>query len=223
MERSKITEALEYISYLNSHFGLFNGKFYNEIEFYESTRKIEDDNFCFFAGVTRGVVIPEDANFVIKFDLYKESYVLNNYSPCRKEAQNYLKLKEKELDWIVAPVEYGFTFNNIDFYLQEKCYVNEDINESILYDFYSSSYTAADLPEGVDFEDKEKVEDYFASLVCDPTITDILLGIFKLDYCDDILKVFYELEINDLHTGNFGITKSGDPVIFDYAGYFGGR
>ena len=45
----------------------------------------------------------------------------------------------------------------------------------------------------------------------------IIIGIATIIY---IRWIFYEFDINDIHTSNIGFIAEDEPIIIDYSGYY---
>lgn len=152
-------------------------------------------------------------DFVLKFPRYEETSI--DY--CEIEVNNYKKAVEYGIEKILLPIECIYeTKNELKIYKQEK-------------------YTCAlsDMKE----KDYERLKKRLHNLQRQPITNKCLHSC--LDYCrinnvwlariiqlygKNFVKNFEQwthcCKVNDLHTSNIGF-KGKNPIILDYAGYFG--
>ena len=161
------------------------------------------------SGCTRGVIIPPNENYIIKFDIdWKDHF-------CEVEALNYRKAKRAGLEKFFAAMRFLVRFNfggfRMDFYIQEKVDEMMVDNNSIYRSDYdcSEDYEAA-LEEGEASESNEDCVPYGWA--------DRVIDYFGSNTYYRIIDFLNDNDINDVHSGNVGFM--GDRcVIFDFAGY----
>ena len=71
-----------------------------------------------------------------------------------------------------------------------------------------------------DFDDDEQYDDYIDEIVENMDNDERIYAVFG-EESDKLVHFIDIFEINDLHEANYGITKDGRAVIFDFSGYCG--
>ena len=71
-----------------------------------------------------------------------------------------------------------------------------------------------------DFDDDEQYDDYIDEIVENMDNDERIYAVFG-EESDNLVDFIDMFEINDLHEANYGITKDGRAVIFDFSGYCG--
>ena len=146
-------------------------------------------------GCTKSVVIFDDLNWVIKCDLEGCDY-------CEKEVANWECAIKEGFTTYLAATYFLDCKNGINFYIQEYAASDTDYYDSKCYEYYHSDSESYEDEGYWEPDDEEMV----VALIGGPQV-----GMF--------MRFCWELDINDLHAGNFGQTKDGRTVIFDYSGY----
>ena len=180
-------------------------------------------------GLTRIVLIPNNKDYVIKLpvtgvygNIYDE-YGCDDPENC--EIKKYVDLEEynvfdneqviydnlfSESKEVFSLSIYIGNFNNIPVYIQEKV-------DQIRFDMMPS----------ISKEDSKKVSTltsrhHYKEFVERPLTDDFIISLINL-YGEEAAGYILEdcKNIDDLHTNNYGYTKEGKPVIFDFAGFDG--
>lgn len=154
-----------------------------------------NEGFSFHAGETKVCIIVPSFNWVIKVGIKP-----CHFDYCAKEAKNFQNAKEWGLsDFFAATYNIG-EVRGWSIYLQEYAAPDEDAVTSALRTWTGDTHLMSD--DGFDDEDRVR-------------------AVFGADYGSDIIDFICENRINDLHSGNFGVTRDGRIVIFDFSGYRG--
>lgn len=198
----------DFVKYLTEIFDIKQDSFYDGVSFIEFFEGREID-FSIHVGCTKGVLIPEREDFVIKtpLSITEEGLELSNFID--REKQIYNKAKEFKLNQIFVPNIKILEICGHPFYSQERVNI-KDIDEKRLTDEMLSFVTALD-----------EIQIQY----CPDTFRDTALF-----WVDDFIK-YYSLEVFirlckfcgandviDIHQNNVGYNKRGAPVIFDYGG-----
>lgn len=179
-------------------------------------RKEIVSRFLFYCGASKVCIqdleVPE---WVIKMDFLKDTNPhisdIKIESHCAREAENYKKALELEMDDCFAAVIKAGEVEGRPVYVQERVIVDEEQISDFFCDYIREGYKKE---EGVD------EEEYWEEVVCqmqDLEDGDRVLAIFGRK---EVLEFICEHSINDLHSGNWGITEDGRVVMFDYSGYW---
>lgn len=143
---------------------------------------------------------------------------------CALEAEKYAKACAEGIDDCFAAIYEVGEIEGVKFYLQEFANTDKSLIDEFLYDYASQQvemYFCRD-----EEEDDEDSEDRFRSetweFVNDMDDEERVSAVFSnhrnlRKICDFIC----EEDINDLHSGNWGITNDGREVIIDYSGFKG--
>ena len=157
-------------------------------------------NMCVATGATKGVLVFDDRDWVIKFRLTDAD---RDY--CRKEYENYVRAEDAGLSYYFAETVYLCEYHGVEFYAQENVECDESV-ESQIVDSLQRSYDEDGTP--YDVEDLwNEAEDM-----------DACARVHYLYDDDDLVKFINDNHINDLHSGNFG-TKGDHYVIIDFSGF----
>lgn len=170
-------------------------------------------------GETKLVIIDSHMpQWVVKIS-FKDSCFNGNY--CEREADFYKKACECGLGEFFAGSYYVGEVCGFDLYAQEYAKPNEEVISESFYDYVrnNSGYCREDYE--YDYEYDEDITD----AVCDMNDEDRIYAIFESvvpwNTILSLVDFINENEINDLHSGNWGITIDNRVVIFDYSGYYG--
>lgn len=183
-------------------------------------------NACIEDGATRIALIftihDDYAEFAPTYLYELEKYVVKidkgealGYTA--REAANYRMIEKAGFAEYFNEVFYGGTIWEYPFYISPYVNVDEDKVLDVAIPTFAQEFYA-DEEAVVD----DKVMDEFDYLSTEEQLTYFFLG---AGYCeDDIYKLTDFMnthEMNDTHTGNMTLIN-GKPIIFDYAGYYGG-
>ena len=151
-------------------------------------------------GASKGVIVFEDADYVIKFDYYgSESY-------CKLEANNYADAVEAGLAHYFAETRFVCEIDGITFTVQEKCDCDEDAVYNSLGRYVRSTYE----DEGSKYDEHDiwsEVDCLFNEGRAYEMFEDAALAHFICSHY-----------INDLHKGNFGFI--GERLVMtDFSGF----
>ena len=164
---------------------------------FDDHQELNDGHYQIFNGACKGVIVFDDADYVIKFDYYgSESY-------CKMEAENYADAVKAGLELYFAETRIVTEVDGIVFTVQEQCICDED-------EVFDSArrYVEETNCENLDEDDIWAEVDY----LCE---NGQLYEIFG----DTALRSFICCHrINDLHQGNFGFI--GERLVMtDFSGF----
>ena len=163
-------------------------------------------------GVTRVVVIPENFDWVLKFNFQNEE-LLQDYN--RLEVQHFEKAIEKGLDKYFAAIYQVGAIDGLMVYAQEKVVADEDYVTSSFF-----QYTLDKYYNHIEYDDM--YEDARNDAAWEEANTldteDRIYALINDGMADQLIDFIYENDINDLHSGNWGY-RGTEPVMIDYAGY----
>jgi len=197
-------------------------------EFSQLCRKMGD--ICYASGATKGVLILDDIDYVIKMPflwetkhewingrLVKTDYTYHGHDYCRLEWRNYLLAEQENIAECFAETIFFGNFNGYPIYLQEKVNCDEDVvGESM----DRASY--ADWLEQNDYEDNEENEDDYYENYYPDGDDDLAESLVYSEWNNKLASHFLNFcdswSISDKHSGNFGYAD-GTLVIVDYSGY----
>ena len=196
-----------FMDWVNSHNSFFDNV---EASFYHGASKV-----C--------IVIPELADkWVIKMSFLRKTnpnYEDSADDYCLREANYFKEACEAHLNEFFAGSYAIGTVKEAVVCLQEFAHPDPDMFETIMYD------RIEETPErfGICKESYDSEEEYLdevrttISWLSEEEEVSTILG----DGHDELIKFIEDHRINDLHSGNWGITSDGRFVIFDYSGYEG--
>ena len=183
---------------------------------------LEDEGIRIYHGETKACIISDELeNWVIKVGFCYPEDVRDDYDKNFGELEEsyYKQAEEKGLGDFFAATYHLCDRGDISFFIQERAENDEDVISDSFYNYESKIYH-----ENAD-EDEAEDEDYASSCISDAVDCmddeDRIYAIFD-DYkgVSDLIDFCNENHINDLHEGNFGITKSGAHKIIDFSGYW---
>ena len=153
-----------------------------------------------YEGGSKGVIVFEDADYVIKFDYYgSESY-------CKLEANNYADAVEAGLARYFAETRFVCEIDGITFTVQEKC----DCDEGAVYNSLGRYVRSTYEDEGSEYDEHDiwsEVDCLFDEGRAYEMFEDAALAHFICSHY-----------INDLHQGNFGFI--GERLVMtDFSGF----
>ena len=170
----------------------------------------QENNIEFFHGVDRfGIPCIED-NVIIKFNR-------RHSEACEREVANYQLAQKYKVEAILLPLSLE---------MQDKysnCFFSQPLVTSII-DRCSYQQRKTLKKRLHALEDNSKVTKLNKKLYssCDDHVwLARALQIYGRDFMQRFQTWTQVCQLNDLHTGNLGYIKKFQPVIFDYAGFFG--
>lgn len=163
------------------------------------------------SGATKIVMLMEELDgWVLKTNFHHR-----RYDYCQREALNYLRAMEEEVDEYFAECYWFARAGSMDFYIQKRvetgCWVEQTVKE------YFEEYADSEL--GYCAEDYETEEEYWDALsdaVENLEDTDRAAAVFCWD--SRLSDFIIERDINDLHEGNYGRVDDRFYII-DYSGF----
>lgn len=195
--RLKFAQFLE-----DPSFESFNA-FMNNLNFFGEGKIVAD------RGVSKGVIIFDDLDWVVKFPLGVPSYsghAVIDY--CAKEYDVYTKALENGLESLFAPMYFLERYFGVDAYVMEKVKVDSERIYSEHFDSWASISTATEGQHRLNFFEKHTMAitlfDYHDESLIDKFI----------DFCNNE-------GVGDLHSDNMGYNEDGDLVLIDYSGFYG--
>jgi hypothetical protein len=196
--RLKFAQFLEHPSFKN--FDLFM----NNLNFFEEGR------ITATRGLSKGVIIFDDLDWVVKFPLGVPSFsghTVIDY--CAKEYDVYIKALEVGLESFFAPMYFLKCYFGVDVYAMEKVEVASERTNSEHIDSWVSIFIATEEQRRLNFFQKHAMAitlfDYHDESLIDKFI----------DFCDNE-------GVGDLHDDNMGYNKDDNLVLIDYSGFYGG-
>jgi hypothetical protein len=159
-------------------------------------------------GVTKGVIIFDDLDWVVKFPLGASFFIWHPVIDyCAKEYDVYTKALEVGLESLFAPIYYLECYFGVDAYAMEKVKVDSERINSEYIDSWASISTATKAQRRLNFFEEHEMAitlfDYHDESLIDKFI----------DFCDNE-------GIGDLHYYNMGYNKDDNLVLIDYSGFY---
>lgn len=172
--------------------------------------------------------------YVFKYQYFESD---TNYNENERLAYKYAKSKNAEQ--FFAWCDYFTTYTDehdkeYSIYIMEYCYSVIDEFEEIAMDYletlskneFEEECYYRKLDEEKDAEEIEELRDsiydkYMYSGDSGDVYDYVLPEIFSSDEICELDNIVIELNINDLHSANFGLTNDDRYVIIDYAGFWG--
>lgn len=232
-EALRVTEELFKHDFLNAiSYHKESSRFFKDMYFFNDGFWDWDDEYAGFlrelgaeahCGATKVCVDVDGFNWVLKFGFLRYTNpdiardAIMDY--CEKEANNFKVIQERHLEAYFAETYELGEVNGVKVYLQEKVDRDEDVIDSILCTYVEeNSLNFGIYKESYDSEEEysEAVLDSARWMNEEDKISAILGG-----ENEDLLEFISEFDVNDLHSGNWGMTRDGRMVIFDYSGYYG--
>lgn len=178
-------------------------------------------DFDIDSGVSKLVIIPYTANYVIKIpfsglwyyeDIYNEEtdeyengedfFEYNRtLDYCAIEEEVYKKAVDAHLDFLFAKTEKVGEIDNFSIYCQEKVKFYIEVNTK------SESYSRS----------KELLKEKNFSI--NPNWLTKVIEIYGDNVASILIDFLKENKLSDFHSGNCGYTKDGLPKLSDYSGW----
>jgi len=175
-----------------------------------------DNNITITSGYTRVVVIPEESDWVLKFNFDDEDF---SQDFNRNELNNYQRAVEAGLDKYFAATYLLGIYCGTPTYIQERVRCDDDEISYSFYEYAKDNY----CDEYDDDDDNEKTEEQIDEDAWDMS--------YQLDDEERIYAMIYDShdayelaqfcelnEINDIHSSNWGF-RGNDAVLVDFAGF----
>jgi hypothetical protein len=183
--------------------------FENFDAFMDNLNFFEEDGIAADRGLSKGVIIFDDLDWVVKFPLGVPSFsghTVIDY--CAKEYDVYIKALEVGLESLFAPMYFLERYFGVDVYAMEKVEVDPERINSEHFDSWASISTATEEQRRLNFFEKHAMAitlfDYHDESLIDAFI----------DFCNNE-------GVGDLHDGNMGYNKDDNLVLIDYSGFYG--
>lgn len=194
---------LKFAEFVERPLSLHFDTFMDIINFYGEGKIVAD------RGVSKGVIIFDDLDWVVKFPLGVSS---SSGRPvidyCAKEYDVYTKALEVGLGSLFAPIYFLEHYFGVDAYAMEKVEVDPDRIYSEYFDSWASISTATEGRHRLNFFEKHEMAitlfDYHDESLIDAFI----------DFCNNE-------GVGDLHCGNMGYNEDDVLVLIDYSGFYG--
>ena len=163
------------------------------------------NDFHLRSGASRGVVIFDNYDYVVKFDFEEEAE--NGYN--LREANIYNIAKKNSMSKFFAKSFHAGTFHGLDIYLMEKANVDEDAISSCVWNSRMYDENMDKVPDEVglamSLDDVKTVVNFFGEF-------------YQIDWVMRLLTFCEEYDIFDIHENNVGFINNM-PVLIDYAGF----
>ena len=161
-------------------------------------------------GLSKFVIdFSDNDNFVVKIpfagvytNFEEPNYEDFSVNHCKRELEDYLKLKDTEIGFLLAPTYFVGKVGELEVYIQPKV-------EPFRYENNSPSEQTYDIISDLD---------YYECTADDDDRVAAFVEAFGVEKGQRILGLLDEFGIRDIHTGNFGY-QYNNLVIFDYCGY----
>ena len=215
---------------------LFNNDFYKAISYQKEGRAyylgwfdwcedhcdwLEEQHITVFRGETKACIINSDlADWVIKIGFREKPYrdFDEHIDYMNLEAEYYEEAQKANLGEFFAETYNIGAVDNVDVILQEYARPDEDKISSFFFSYAESTFGY----QPGDYVSEEEYLDAVSRAEEDMDTEERVEAIFGRGVeCSRLVDFIEEKEINDLHSGNWGITKDGRVVIFDFSGYYG--
>lgn len=186
----------------------------------EKNTLLEDEGIRVYHGETKACIISDELeNWVIKVGFCYPEDVREEHDEnfCELEVSYYKEAAEEGLGEFFAATYPLCTRGDIKFFIQERAENDEEVISDSFYNYESKLYYE---DKGSDDEDDED-SSYIYDAVDGMDDEDRVYAIFE-DHkrVNELVDFCSKNHINDLHEGNFGITKDGNHKIIDFSGYF---
>lgn len=132
---------------------------------------------------------------------------------CQIEADNYEKAVECGFDEFFAPTFFVEEYNGIPLYAQTRLECDSSLVEENFYKY------AKDICDPNNYEDDESYDDVVCSTADNLDTDQQIIAVFgDSDEVYNLCDFCEEMEINDLHSANFGCLN-GTLVMCDFSGF----
>lgn len=175
-------------------------------------------SIAIYTGETKACIVDDyNSHWVLKisFDRTTEpDYVSRgiDWDFCAREVEFYSKACDNNLqDCFAATYQLG-KIHNVCISIQEAVEVNEDLFGDLFENYVSTWYNVNDF---------DSEEDYYSAVSESADDMDNEDRVYAVlgDESDNLIEFIDEHDINDLHSGNWGVASDGSYVIMDFSGY----
>lgn len=164
-------------------------------------------NYLIYHGVTKIVLVPKNkgARYVLKIPIRKED---KDFDWCEEEVRVYGKIENAGLEKFFAETDLFTDAGHCLVYIQERTCPHWSSEDDEWYEPQKDwSVLSQEMIESAEDLD-----------ICAQLI-DALLEKYSSEEVENFLKFCDAEYINDLHSGNFGYSRSsGVPLVYDYSG-----
>lgn len=218
----------ELINTINKYFDFDKQDYFGEESFYSFFKNDNNDEylipgFRYVYGATKLCLIPiEDSDYVIKIPFFgnDESYEFygaknsqNNWDYCLTEAEIYNKAVEDGIDFLFAETHLFYSKNGFNFYIQQRCSLEYDIDISKIFKINRGDYTINKYSSRI----KDLTNDFSFSI--NKIFVAVIYKTYGEEIGDKFFKFLYHNDISDLHSGNCGFTVNNKPILIDFSSY----
>lgn len=191
---------------------------YYNIGIYDWERENKDwlfvNHIAIYNGETKAAIVVKTlSNWVVKIGFQKRTDKASNLEStefiddyCALEYKNYCRAKEKGLERFFASMYQVGEIDGVPYYLQEYAENDEDVVSGYFYSYCTEEYDECEGEDAYNYVD-------------DMDDGERMMAMFGSEFTRDLEWFCWDNEINDLHSGNFGLTRDGIYVIIDYSGY----
>lgn len=172
--------------------------------------KLHDANYFVYHGVSKIVLVPKNrgARYVLKIPIRRADKGFENW--CEAEVRAYEEIENAGLEKFFAETDFFTDTGRCLAYIQERT--------RPLYHWSSEDDEWYEPQEDWSNLSQEMIESAEDLGICAQLI-DALLEEYPSEEVESFLEFCDAEHINDLHSGNFGYSRSsGVPLIYDYSG-----
>lgn len=203
LDSLRLDTRLEFAQFLE------HPSFQNFNVFMDNLNVFEEGRITANRGLSKGVIIFDDLDWVVKFPLGVSSYIGHTVIDyCAKEYDVYIKALEIGLESLFAPMYFLECYFGVDAYAMEKVEVDPERINSEHLDSWASISTATEGRHRLNF-----FEEHTMAITLFDYHDESLIDKF-IDFCNNE-------GVGDLHDGNMGYNKDNNLVLIDYSGYCG--
>lgn len=203
LDSLRLDTRLEFAQFLE------HPSFQNFNVFMDNLNSFEEGRITANRGLSKGVIIFDDLDWVVKFPLGVSSYIGHTVIDyCAKEYDVYIKALEVGLESLFAPMYFLECYFGVDAYAMEKVEVDPERINSEHLDSWASISTATEGRHRLNF-----FEEHTMAITLFDYHDESLIDKF-IDFCNNE-------GVGDLHDGNMGYNKDNNLVLIDYSGYCG--
>lgn len=183
--------------------------FQNFNVFMDNLNCFEEGRITANRGLSKGVIIFDDLDWVVKFPLGVSAYIGHTVIDyCAKEYDVYIKALEVGLESLFAPMYFLECYFGVDAYAMEKVEVDPKRIYSEHIDSWASISSATEGRRRLSFFEEH-------------TMTITLFDYHDESLIDKFIDFCNNEGVGDLHDGNMGYNKDNNLVLIDYSGYCG--
>lgn len=170
-------------------------------------------------GETKLVIIDRHIpNWVVKL-CFKDNCFGKDY--CEREADFYRSACEVDLGQFFAASYYVCEVAGYDIYAQEYAEPNDDVFSESFSEYVKNNFDYSREDYEDEYEYDEAIMDAVYDMDDEDRINAIFEGVAPAWKIADLVDFIQGYGINDLHSGNWGMTRDYRVVVFDYSGYYG--